>query len=90
MSTAATSSESPAQRDSYIPMFTGQPADYREWRKRIQLHHAKMALSNRRGEAVINLVSTWTGAAWRLMEDFDVTTAEKEGTFDGILKILRS
>ena len=88
MSTAATSPESPTQRDSYIPVFTGQPADYREWRKRIQLYHAKMALSNRRGEAVINLVSTLTGAAWRLMEDFDVTTAEKEGTFDGILKIL--
>ena len=89
MSTAATSPESPTQRDSYIPVFTGQPADYREWRKRIQLYHAKMSLGNRRGEAVINLVSTLTGAAWRrLMEDSDVTTAEKEGAFEGILKIL--
>ena len=47
-----------------------------------------MALSNRRGEEVINLVSTLTGAAWRLMENFDVTTAEKKGSFEGILKIL--
>ena len=88
MSNAATSPESPTPRDSYIPVFTGQPADYREWRKRIALCHAKMALSSRRVEAVINLVSTLTGAAWRLMEDFDVTTADKEGTFEQILKVL--
>ena len=43
-----------------------------------------MTLSNRRGEAVINLVNTFTGVAGRLMEDFDVTTAEKEGTFEQI------
>ena len=89
MSTAATTSpESPTQRDFYIPVFTGLPADYREWRKRISLYHAKMALSNRRGEAVINLVSSLTGAAWRLLEDFDVATAEKDGTFESILKTL--
>ena len=88
MSTAATSPESPTQRDCYIPVFMGQPADYREWRRRIALYYAKMALSNRRGEAVINLVSTLTGAAWRLMEDFRVTTAGKEGTFEQILKVL--
>ena len=45
-----------------------------------------MALSSRRVEAVINLVSTLTGAAWPLMEDFDVTTAEK--AFEQILKVL--
>ena len=27
-------------RDSYAPLFSGQPADYREWRERIQLYHA--------------------------------------------------
>ena len=48
----------------------------------------KHGFENRRGEAVINLVSTLTGAAWRLMEDFHVTTAGKEGTFEQILKVL--
>lgn len=88
MASSVAASESPTQRDSHIPLFTGAIADYREWRKRISLYYAKMQLSNRRAEAVINVVSTLTGAAWRLVEDFDVATADKEGTFESLLKQL--
>ena len=41
-STAATSApEGANQRDSWIPVFSGQPSDYKEWRKRITLYHQK-------------------------------------------------
>ena len=75
-------------RDSFIPLFTGQPDDYREWRKRISLYHQKMVLSKRNGESILNILGSLTGAAWRLVEDFDIALAEKETAFQDILKIL--
>ena len=91
MSTTAAASSpdsSPSLRDSFIPTFNGQPAEYKEWRKRITLYHHKMMLSNRKGESILNIVSSLTGTAWRILEDFDVATADKEGTFDSIIKKL--
>ena len=75
-------------RDSFIPLFTGQPDDYCEWRKRISLYHQKMVLSKRNGESILNILGSLTGAAWRLVEDFDIALAEKETAFQDILKIL--
>ena len=75
-------------RDSYIPLFSGAPADYKEYRKRITLYHQKMVLSKRRGESILNIVGSMSGSAWRLLEDFDVTKAEQENTFNDILKLL--
>ena len=75
-------------RDSFIPLFSGQPSEYREWRKRISLYHYKMKLSKRPGESVLNIVGSLTGSAWRLLEDFDIADAEKETAFQDILKIL--
>ena len=92
MATASPTSSSPtdsaSQRDSWIPTFTGQPSDYKEWRKRIQLYYHKMVLGKRRGEAILSIVGSLTGTAWRLVEDFDVTKAEEESAFDGLLKLL--
>ncbi len=82
MSTTPTSGGGPqadfnnAARDSYIPLFSGAPSDYREWRKRISLYHQKMVLSKRRGESILNIVGSMSGSAWRLLEDFDVSKAE--------------
>ena len=71
-------------RDSYIPLFSGAPTDYKEWRKRITLYHQKMVLSKRRGESIVGSLS---GSAWRLLEDFDVSKAE-QNAFTDILKLL--
>ena len=75
-------------RDSFIPLFTGQPHDYKEWRKRITLYHQKMVLAKRSGESVLNIVGSLTGSAWRLVEDFDIALAEKDTAFSDILKLL--
>ena len=75
-------------RDSYIPLFSGAPSDYKEWRKRTSLYHQKMVLAKRRGESILNIVGSMSGSAWRLLEDFDVSKAEQESTFNDILKLL--
>lgn len=49
---------------------------------------AKMKLQKREPEGIINVVGSMTGTAWRLLEYFDVSEAEKPGTLDKILKIL--
>lgn len=77
-----------AARDSYIPLFSGSPTDFKEWRKRISIYHQKMALSKRRGESILNIIGSLSGSAWRLVEDFDVSKAEQESSFNDILKIL--
>ena len=77
-----------AARDSYIPLFSGSPTDYKEWRKRISIYHQKMVLSKRRGESILNIIGSLSGSAWRLVEDFDVSKAEQESSFNDILKIL--
>ena len=75
-------------RDSFIPLFTGQPNDYKEWRKRISLYHQKMVLSKRSGESILNIVGSLTGSAWRLVEDYDIAQAEKDTAFPDLLKLL--
>ncbi len=47
-----------------------------------------MVLSKRAGESIPNIVGSLSGSAWRLLEDFDVAKAEKEGTFGEILATL--
>ena len=47
-----------------------------------------MVLGKRRGEAILSIIGSLTGTAWRLVEDFDVTKAEEESAFDGLLKLL--
>ena len=44
-------------RDSFIPLFSGQPADYKEWRKRIHVYYRKMGSTKRHGEAVLKISS---------------------------------
>ena len=91
MSTAAGSgpqADNGQARDSFIPLFSGSPSDYKEWRKRISLYHQKMVLSKRRGESILNIIGSLSGSAWRLLEDFDVSKAEHESTFNDILKLL--
>lgn len=75
-------------RDSFIPLFSGQPADYKEWRKRIHIYYRKMGLTKRNGEAVLNIIGSLQGSAWRLVEDFNLDECEKESAFESIIKLL--
>ena len=75
-------------RDSYIPIFSGQPSDYREWRKRINLYYKKMVMTKRAGEAILNILGSFTGVVWRLFEDFPEDEIDKESAFTSILTTL--
>ena len=75
-------------RDSFIPQFDGQPQSYREWRKRIAIYHHKMTLQKRSGESLLNLIGSLQGAAWKVVEDYDLKKIEKEGAFDELMGML--
>ena len=79
---AATASlDQQSTRDSYIPIFDGTLAGYKEWRKRITIYAKKMELTNRKNECVLNLLGSSQGTAWKLVEDFDVEKAKEETAF---------
>ena len=63
-------------KDNYIPIFSNRPADYREYRARVTLYKMKMDLQKRPKEAVINLLTSLTGASWKLVEH-DATQADR-------------
>jgi len=75
-------------KDNFIPLFSGQPSDYKEWRKRILIYQHKMVLSKRASEGVLNLIQSQTGTAWTLLQDFPLKDLELEATFNAVLKIL--
>ena len=55
-------------RDSYIALFDGKPANYKEWRKRISLHQMKMKPGKKQQEGIINLFTSFTGVVWKQVE----------------------
>ena len=59
-------------KDNFIPLFDGSLTGYREWRKRIMIYYRKMTLSKRQGEAILNLLGSLSGVAWKLREDFNL------------------
>eukprot|EP00913_Durusdinium_trenchii_P008565 g8044.t1 len=75
-------------RDSYVPIFSGQPADYREWRARIHLYHRKLALTKRSAESVLNIVGSFTGVTWRLFQDWGHEELEKSDAFEEVIPTL--
>ena len=88
---AATASlDQQSTRDSYIPIFDGTLAGYKEWRKRITIYVKKMELTNRKNECVLNLLGSLQGTAWKLVEDFDLEKAKEETAFKDILSLLDS
>ena len=87
---ASASQESSFTKDSFIPLFDGQPSSYQEWRKRISIYHLKMKMQKRQAEAVLNIIGSLQGTAWKLVENFDLSKVDKDDSFDNILKILDS
>ena len=47
-----------------------------------------MSLSKRQGEAILNLLGSLSGTAWKLCEDFNLDKAEDPEALQEILKIL--
>ena len=69
-------------------MQSRKPADYKEWRERIHIYYRKMCLTKRGGEAVLNIIGSLQGSAWRLVEDFNLDDCEKATALDSIIKLL--
>ena len=85
---SATALDQQSTRDSYIPVFDGTPANYKEWRKRIIIYAKKMELMNRKGECVLNLLGSLQGTAWKLVEDFDLESVSGDTALKDILALL--
>ena len=49
---------------------------------------SKMELSKRNQEAVLNLLGSLQGTAWRIVEDFDMNKVNDPEAFENILKQL--
>ena len=75
-------------KDNYIPIFSNRPADYREYRARVTLYKMKMDLQKRPKEAVINLLTSLTGASWKLVEHDATKLIEASDGFDQVIKLL--
>ena len=94
VSTAGSSNptlDSLSTRDSFIPLFSGQHGDYKEWRKRIRIYMMRMNMTKRGHEAILNLVGSLTGVAWKVAEAYDLEDLEKkpaEDHFNRLLKLL--
>ena len=87
-SAPSTTFDNQLTKDNFIPLFSGEPSEYKEWRKRILIYQHKMVLSKRAAEGLLNLISSQTGTAWSLLEDFPLKDLELESTFNSVLKIL--
>ena len=75
-------------KDTYIPIFTNRPGDYKEWRKRILLYKKKSDLNKKSREATINLMTSLSGIAWRQIEHLVDKASEAEDGFALILNEL--
>ena len=75
-------------RDSYVPLFSNQPLEYKEYRKRLNLYYKKMVISKRVGESVLNILGSFSGVTWKLFEDYSVEDVEKSDAFSKILEKL--
>ena len=62
--------------DNYVPVFSNQQRDYKEFRKRAEIYRYKMDLANRSKETVFNLATLMTGKAWDLIEDLPLSDME--------------
>eukprot|EP00435_Cladocopium_sp_Y103_P034798 s485_g9.t1 len=72
-------------RDTFIPLFSNKPQDYKEWRMRIKLHQKKLEIQKKNKEATLNLLTSLTGVSWRQVEHMVDKLAEEEDGFDKVL-----
>ena len=68
-------------KDSYIPLFSGAPSDYKEWRKRLTIYVMKMRMAKREAEGLLSVIGSLTGRAWKLLGNFPIEDIEKTGAF---------
>ena len=75
-------------KDSFIPLFDGQPQSYQEWRKPIIIYHMKMRIQKRSAESILNIIGSLQGTAWRLVENYDLSKIDGDTAFEDLMKTL--
>ena len=77
-----------ASKDSWVPVFSNRPTDYKEWRARIHLYQKKMILQKKPQEGVINLLTTLSGTAWKQVEPIAEKASEDKDGFNMIMEVM--
>ena len=77
-----------AMRDTCIPIFNNRVNDYREWRQRITLYKRKLVLQGKEKEAILNLLTSVHGVAWKQVEHMVESVVESSDGFDRWLATL--
>ena len=88
MSSQAAGSVAPVgdtTKDSYIPVLSNRPQDYKEWRQRICLYKKKLDLQKKPKEATLNLLTSLTGVSWRQVEHLVDKVADETDGFEQVL-----
>ena len=80
-SASTADSSNTGRADQYVPVFSGKQAEYREFRRRMDLYEAKMRVAGREKETVFNIVTLLTGRAWDLIEDLSIDDLKKENAY---------
>ena len=75
-------------KDTFIPVFNNKVSDYREWRQRIMLYKKKLSLQGKEKEAILNLLTSLHGTAWKQVEHMVEAVSEASDGFDRVLKTL--
>ena len=75
-------------KDTFIPVFNNKVSDYREWRQRITLYKKKLSLQGKEKEAILNLLTSLHGTAWKQVEHMVEAVSEASDGFDRVLKAL--
>ena len=91
MASSAAGSVAPvgdSTKDSYIPLFSNRPQDYKEWRQRIVLYKKKLDLQKKSKEATLNLLTSLSGVSWRQVEHLVDKVADAEDGFQQLLSQL--
>eukprot|EP00435_Cladocopium_sp_Y103_P016107 s2023_g4.t1 len=75
-------------KDTYIPIFSNKPGDYKEWRSRINLYRMKLEIQGKTKEATINLLTSLSGVAWKQVEHNVESYIEDKDGFAKVLSVL--
>ena len=75
-------------KDSFIPLFDGQPRSNQELRKRISIYHLKMKIQKRSAESILNIIGSLQGTAWRLVGNYDLSKIDGDTALEDLITTL--
>ena len=74
--TSSSSGPYTGKAHEYVPEFNNRAADYKEFKKRVQIFDKKMSLAGRSTETAFNITAALAGRAWGACEDLAMADLE--------------